>query len=72
MAQPLDLEEKLTAARALEPLVMEHREAIDRERKLPPPVADALGDFGVFRALVPAAAGGGEWEQAGGREVHVL
>ncbi len=43
-------------------LISEQRTAIEEERKLPPPVLEALGQLGVFRALVPAAAGGEEWD----------
>lgn len=53
---------KLKEAQALKGLVEEHRDAIDRDRKLPQPVLDALGNLGVFRAAVPSAAGGGEWD----------
>ena len=38
----LDRDEKLAAARDLGKLVQENREAIDRDRKLPAPILDAL------------------------------
>ena len=62
MPERLEPKEKLAAARDLRKLVEDHREVIDRERKLPEPILDALGQLGVFRALIPAAAGGGEWD----------
>ena len=62
MSQPIGPEKKLDAARDMRELIAEHRIAIEEERKLPPPLLDALGQLGVFRALVPAAAGGEEWD----------
>lgn len=62
MSPRIDAEKKLDAARGMRELIARHRNAIEEERKLPRPVLDALGQLGVFRALVPAAAGGQEWD----------
>ena len=48
----------LAAAEALRPLVAEHADAIERERRLPEVVVRALTEAGVFRMAVPAALGG--------------
>jgi alkylation response protein AidB-like acyl-CoA dehydrogenase len=53
---------KLEAARALKPLILQHRERIDADRQLPQPIVEAMARLGLFRALVPASAGGEEWE----------
>jgi alkylation response protein AidB-like acyl-CoA dehydrogenase len=50
----------IEAVGALAPLVGEHADAIERERRLPGPVVDALIDAGVFRLLVPRAFAGAE------------
>lgn len=44
----------------LTPLVMEHRQAIDRARRLPDAVFEALADAGLFRLWLPKAFGGVE------------
>jgi alkylation response protein AidB-like acyl-CoA dehydrogenase len=42
------------------PLVATHREAMDRERRLPRPVFEAIADAGLLRLWAPRALGG--WE----------
>lgn len=42
------------------PLVAAHREAMDRERRLPRPVFEAIADAGLLRLWAPRALGG--WE----------
>jgi alkylation response protein AidB-like acyl-CoA dehydrogenase len=54
--------EKIEQARALRELILEHREESDRERRLAMPVVEALVELGAFRAVVPQAAGGEEWD----------
>lgn len=48
----------LKNARALEPLLREQADEIERERRLTPPVVDAMRDAGVFRMPMPASWGG--------------
>ena len=50
----------LQAIQNLAPLVVANREAFDRERRLPNPVFDALGEAGLFRLWLPQALGGPE------------
>ncbi len=50
------------SAQALAPLAAEHAETGDRDRRLADPVVAAIAGAGLVRALVPAAAGGGEAE----------
>jgi len=50
----------LTALHALAPLVAEHRETFDRQRRIPDPVFEALADAGLFRLWLPKALGGPE------------
>ena len=52
-------------ARALEPLIREHAEALD-EGRIPQPLVEALYDTGVFRAMLPREVGGLEVEPASG------
>jgi indole-3-acetate monooxygenase len=44
-------------ARSLEPLIREHAEALEGGR-IPPPLAEALYDTGVFKAMLPREVGG--------------
>ncbi len=53
-------ESLLDAARRLHPLVREHAEAAERERRVPRPVVDALLEAGLFHLSVPRAFGGYE------------
>jgi alkylation response protein AidB-like acyl-CoA dehydrogenase len=46
--------------RALAPLIHEHAEAMEADRRLPEPVVRALAEAGVFRLLVPRKLGGFE------------
>jgi alkylation response protein AidB-like acyl-CoA dehydrogenase len=50
----------LAALRALGPLIAEHREAFDRQRRVPDPVFEALADAGLFRLWLPQGLGGPE------------
>lgn len=58
----VDLAEKLEQARALRPLILAYRDESDRERRLAQPVVEALAKLGAFKALVPRASGGQEWD----------
>jgi alkylation response protein AidB-like acyl-CoA dehydrogenase len=48
------------AIRALAPLIRDHAESIEAERRLPEPVVRALAEADVFRLLVPRKLGGAE------------
>jgi indole-3-acetate monooxygenase len=48
------------AIHALEPLIREHADDIEAERRLPEPVVRALVGAGLFNMLVPRAFGGAE------------
>jgi alkylation response protein AidB-like acyl-CoA dehydrogenase len=48
----------LAVVRDLAPLIAEHADEAERERRLARPVVDALVHAGVFRLLVPPALGG--------------
>ncbi len=54
----------IDAAEALVPLIREHADAIERERRLPAPVSQALVEAGIFRLFVPRALGGAEVDPA--------
>ena len=56
----LDAEEILTRVRALGPLIDSSLEEIDRLRRLPDELMEALRSAGVFRVAFPAAWGGPE------------
>jgi alkylation response protein AidB-like acyl-CoA dehydrogenase len=56
------LETKLAGARELRGLILQHRAYTDEARQLAQPVVEALACLGLFRALIPASAGGEEWE----------
>jgi alkylation response protein AidB-like acyl-CoA dehydrogenase len=55
-----DTEPMLDAARRLYPLVREHAEAGERDRRIARPVTEALLDAGLFHMSVPRAFGGRE------------
>jgi alkylation response protein AidB-like acyl-CoA dehydrogenase len=48
----------MEAIQDLGPLIGEHAEFIERERRLPGAVVCALADAGVFRLFIPQALGG--------------
>lgn len=50
----------LDAARSLAPRIAALADEIERERRLPRPLVDALVEAGLFRMLVPASLGGAE------------
>jgi alkylation response protein AidB-like acyl-CoA dehydrogenase len=50
----------LDAVGGLAPLISAHRDAFDRERRLPDAVFAALAEAGLFRLWLPAALGGPE------------
>ncbi|MFL5580258.1 MAG: acyl-CoA dehydrogenase family protein [Gemmatimonadaceae bacterium] len=50
----------LARARALGPIIREHAEATERERRLARPVIDAMREAGLFRMFAPRAFGGSE------------
>jgi alkylation response protein AidB-like acyl-CoA dehydrogenase len=50
----------LSSLRALAPLIDEHRDAFDRQRRLPDAIFDALADAGLFRLWLPKELGGPE------------
>jgi alkylation response protein AidB-like acyl-CoA dehydrogenase len=49
-------------ARALEPLIRQHAETTERERRLARPVLDAMRDAGLFRMFTPRSLGGLEMD----------
>ena len=55
-----DAESILSAATALAPVIQACREEIERERRLPLPLVDALKKAGVFGMTMPRAWGGAE------------
>ena len=57
---PDRLLEYLGAIARLAPLIAEHRETFDQERRLPDTVFQALADAGLFRLWLPEALGGPE------------
>lgn len=54
---PVD-EPLLERARSLEPVIREHADTAERERRLARPVIDAMRDAGMFRMFTPRALGG--------------
>jgi len=50
----------LGAIHGLAPLIADHRESFDRERRLPDTVFKALADAGLFRLWLPEQVGGPE------------
>jgi alkylation response protein AidB-like acyl-CoA dehydrogenase len=51
-------ESLVARARALEPIIRQHAETTERERRLTPPVVQAMRDAGLFRMFTPRALGG--------------
>ena len=60
MDEPRNAETLLAAAHRLAPQVAACADRIERERRLPPELVEALCAAGLFRLLLPAAVGGGE------------
>jgi alkylation response protein AidB-like acyl-CoA dehydrogenase len=61
-AQELDGPLLVERARALQPLVRQHADRADAERTLPPELARALSQAGLFRIAVARSQGGAEAE----------
>jgi indole-3-acetate monooxygenase len=56
---PISTDESLIArARALEPIIRQHAEITERERRLARPVLQAMREAGLFRMFTPRALGG--------------
>lgn len=53
-------ESLLERARALGPMIREHADEAERERRLARPVVDAMRESGLFRMFTPRAYGGSE------------
>src|SRR5262245_7710686 len=62
MPPTVKAEEKLEAARALREVILQWREGIDVDRRLPDPILKAMAAIGIFRSMIPASAGGEEWD----------
>lgn len=60
-ATTVSLTKKAEAARDMRQLILKHRDRTDEARQLAQPVVEAMARLGLFRALVPASAGGEEW-----------
>ena len=61
-AEAQQLERFLSAVRGLAPLIREHADAAERQRRLSQPVVTALAEAGIFRMYTPHALGGFEVE----------
>jgi len=59
----------LKAVEAIEPIIREHAQAAERERRLAAPVAKALSDAGLYRLWRPRALGGFELDPIAGFRV---
>jgi alkylation response protein AidB-like acyl-CoA dehydrogenase len=59
LTKPTDhVVQHLTAIERLAPLIAEHRQSFDRERRLPDVVFEALANAGLFRLFLPQKLGG--------------
>jgi indole-3-acetate monooxygenase len=61
MSPTVNAREKLEAAQALRDLILQCRESIDADRRLPETILKAMAATGIFRSMIPASAGGEEW-----------
>jgi alkylation response protein AidB-like acyl-CoA dehydrogenase len=59
-----DGHEVLERARALAPAIASFADRVEAERRLPPTLADALHDAGLFRMLLPRSLSGAELDPA--------
>ena len=50
----------VAAAKALRPQIVAARDEMDRHRRLPPSLVEAMDDAGLFRAYMPSSLGGPE------------
>lgn len=57
-------EDPVARARELVPLVREHADEAERERRLPQRVAEAMASAGLHRVAAPRSVGGGECDPA--------
>ena len=57
---PDALSQILARLESLTPLIALHRDALDRERRLPPTLMAALAEAGLFRLWIPRKLGGCE------------
>ena len=55
-----DREHYLTKVAEVGPLITESLDAIERDRRLPTKLLDAMHDAGLFRMLLPKEFGGGQ------------
>jgi indole-3-acetate monooxygenase len=61
---PSTVSSLLGSLQSLAPLVQEHRQAIEHDRRLPAPLFTALADQGLFRLWLPKSLGGPELSPA--------
>jgi len=64
--KPKGSTEFLQATRDLAPLIADHADAAERDRRVPKAVIDALASAGIFDMFVPRAFGGAETDVASG------
>ena len=55
MSRETMVEEKLNAAKLLDPLILKHRQEIDQGRRLPDAVVKGMADIGIFRSMIPVS-----------------